>query len=367
MHNARACIGLLVVMLLAAGCGDRRILERTGFIQSTSHDLLPDGKIKYAISLPIATPDIKVKSEYLRTAADSAKEARIILARKTNLLLVSGQLRTALFGISLAQKSIWEHMDTLIRDPTISEQVKIIVVNGDADKLLEKKYREFPRTAQYIDRLIEKEAKGNTIPETTMYSFSRDYYDDGIDPIAPVIKDAGDSIIVDGIGLFRDGQYVDKIDPSESIVFSFLLGSFKHGEISFDLRAMEPRSKAIMLSSLNSTRKVSVEHGADGPRNVVINVNVKASVLEYIGELDPGNEADRHKLEQVLSKNLTQRAQQTVKFLQEKKLDSIGIGKYVRNSMDYAEWKKLNWRDEFSNLNVSCNIKLKIKDYGFRR
>jgi spore germination protein len=355
------------MLLLLAGCGDQRILERTGFIQSASHDLLPDGKIRYALSLPIANPEIKAKSGYLETIADNTKEARIILARKTNLLLVSGQLRTALFGMPLAKKGIWEHMDTLTRDPTISEQVKIIVVNGDADSLLEKNFNEFPRTAQYIDRLIEKEAKGNTIPETTVYSFSRDYYDDGIDPIAPIIKDAGDSIIVDGIGLFRDGQYVDKIGSDESILFSFLLGSFKHGELNVDLSTVEPRSKAVMLSSLNSSRKISVDNGRNGPRNVVINVNVKASVLEYMGELNLGNDADKQKLEQAISDILTKRVEQIVKFLQEKKIDSIGIGKHVRNSMDYNAWKSLYWRDEFSNLNVRCNIKLKIKDYGFRR
>lgn len=367
MHNARACLGLIVVLVLLAGCGDQRILERTGFIQSTSHDLHSDGKIRYALSLPIANPDIKAKSGYLKTIADNTKEARIILARKTNLLLVSGQLRTALFGMSLAQKGIWEHMDTLIRDPTISEQVKVIVVNGEADSLLEKHFGEFPRTAQYIDRLIEKEAKGNTIPETTVYSFSRDYYDDGIDPIAPIIKDAGDSIQVDGIGLFRDGQYVDKIVPDESILFSFLLDSFKKGELNIDLRTVEPRSKAVMLSALNSSRKISVDHGGTGPRNVVIDVNVKASILEYIGELNLGNDADKQKLEQAISEHLTKRAERIVSFLQEEKIDSIGIGKHVRNSMDYSAWKSLSWREEFSKINVRCKIKLKIKDYGFRR
>lgn len=367
MRSPRTLSLILITIILLTGCGDRRILERTGFIQSTSHDLQPDGKIKYGISLPLSNTDIKANSKFLKTDADSAKEARIILARKTNLLLVSGQLRTALFGLALSKRDIWEHMDTLIRDPTISDQVKVIVINGDAADMLAKNFPENPRTGKYIDRLIEKEAKGQTIPETTLYSFTRDYYDDGIDPVAPVLKDMGDSIIVDGIGLFQGGRYVDKIVPKDSLIFAFLRGSFKHGELSLDLSKSDIGSKSVMLSSLNSSRSIDVSGNGGERRSVLIDVKVKASVLEYIGKLRLSDEKEREALERAMSDQLTRRGNQMLQFLQAKKTDSLGIGTQVRNSMSYAQWKALAWQDEYPRLTITCKIHIKIKDYGFRR
>lgn len=357
----------LAVLILLTSCGDQRIIDRTGFIHSVSLDLLPDGKLRYALSLPIANQEIKADQGFMRTTADNAKEARIILARQTNLLLVSGQLRSVLFGMPLAKAGVWDQMDTLLRDPTISEHVKVIMVNGTAESVLEKKYSEYPRTGKYIDQLIEKEAKGKSIPNTTIYSFARDFYDDGIDPIAPIIKTAKDSIAVDGIALFRDDKYVDKISADDAIILSFLLGSFKHGELNIVLGKKDQKSKAVMFSSLNSSRNIRVDQGEDGRRNVFFDVRAKASLLEYTGELNIGKEADRRKLEQQISAILTKRAEQMVLFLQENKVDSLGIGKYVRNSMGYSEWKRLNWRDEYSNLTIRCTFHMKIKDYGFRR
>ncbi|MGO4699562.1 Ger(x)C family spore germination protein [Paenibacillus sp. 2TAB26] len=366
MINNRAWLWILATLVLT-GCGDQRILENTGFIQSTSYDLLPDGKINYGISVPIANPEIKTSRDFISTEAKSSKEGRILLAKKTNLTLVSGQLRTTLFGLPLAKKGIWEFIYTLLRDPTISDQVKVVVVDGNAKNLLEKNYTSYPRTGKYIDRLIQKEAKGQTIPLTTLYSFVRDYYDDGIDPIAPLIKDAGESIVIDGIALFKDDKYVGKIKSEDSLIFSFLLDSFNHGEINIDLIEEESLdSKTIMLNSMNSTRKVYVKHENDGQTSVFINVDIKASILEYIGELMMSNDSERKKLELDISNILTQRAEGIIKFLQEKKTDSLGIGTYFRNSMTHYAWKDISWNDQYPVLNIQCKVNIKIKDYGFR-
>ncbi|MBW7475609.1 Ger(x)C family spore germination C-terminal domain-containing protein [Paenibacillus oenotherae] len=366
MSRQHVSILLLTLLILLTGCGDQRILERTGFIQVTSYDLLKDGRIQFSISIPKADPEIKVSREFLTTVAQSGKEARIKLARQTNLLLVSGQLRTTLFGLSIARDGFWEQLDTLLRDPTTSEQIKIVVVNGVAHDMLKKNYKEYPRTGKYIDRLIEKEAKGHTIPVTTLYSFTRDYYDDGIEPVAPIVKDAGKSIEVDGIALFHDGTYAGKIKADDTLIFAFLRENFKHGEISLDLAKHTKESKTVMLSSLNSLRKMDISHKGEHA-NVNIDISLKVSVVEYIGELSLGNKAHRHKLEQQISEILTHRATRLIQYLQEKKVDSIGVGIYVRNSMTYRAWKKLDWYEEFPHVNIQCKVKAKIKDYGFRR
>jgi spore germination protein len=45
-------------------------------------------------------------------------------------------------------------------------------------------------------------------------------------------------------------------------------------------------------------------------------------------------------------------------------VDSIGIGAYVRNSMSYASWKKLDWYEEYAHLTVKCKVDLNIINSG---
>lgn len=348
------------------GCNDRRILEKTGFINVISYDKLPNGELKYSISIPNADTESENSRLVLNTVGKSSREARINLAREVNLLLVSGQLRSVLFGETIAKDGIWEQMDTFIRDSTTSERMKIIMVDGDAGQLLEKEYKAHPRSGSYIDQLLKKEAMAQSIPEATLYTFTRDYYDDGIDPVVPILKDGGKSIVLSGIGLFRGDKYVSRINPKDSLLFAFLYGNFNHGQINIDLSQETQESKNVMVTSLISSREISVNHERNDEINVTINVKVRASVLEYRGKLHLSNKKERKKLEKELSENLTARSQQIIKLMQDHKSDNIGIGMYVRNSMSYKKWKDINWNEVFSKVNVKCNINLTFKDTGFR-
>ncbi|MBU5442715.1 Ger(x)C family spore germination protein [Paenibacillus sp. MSJ-34] len=364
MARNRIILALFAAVTILSGCGDQRVLERLGFIETQSFDLLPNGLLHIASSIPIADPDVKIGRKLLTTEAKSSKEAKIEFSRKTSLTLVSGQLRNILYGMSLAQRGLMEEFDTFGRDPAISPQVKISVVNGSAVSLLEKNFRQHPRTDKYIDRLLMKEAKEHSIPKVTLYEFFRDYFDDGIDPVAPVIKEEKENIVIDGIGLFKGAKYINKIQPQDSLVFGFLRGNFRHGSISVDLGGDEGRRESVMFNSLNSKRNVKVRKQGTRIEEVAVNVVVKGSVLEYIGPGRLDEEKVRIELENKISEHISGKANQMMKFMQKNEVDSVGIGKYVRNSMTYEQWKGMDWGQEFPNIRVKCNIRFKIKDSG---
>lgn len=360
-------VWVLIAVVLLSGCGsDERIIDKIGFVQSTSQDLLPDGQLKIAISVPIANPDIKVGREFLQTVAISNKVGQMKLARQTNLKLVSGQLRLILFGRSQAEHGIWDSIGTYYRDPTVSETVKIVIVDGDAGSLLSKNYDSFPRTGKYIDGVITKESGEHIIPKTTLYSFLRDYYNDGQDPIAPIIRSETDSIVVQGIGLFRDDKYVGEINSEEGIIFTCLYRSFKRGEFTVNLTEESDKVVSVFFDSLQSKRKVRIVRTNSGNPEIRLHLKVKASVVDYPGELTLSNLRDLQEFERKVSAEMTRRGNQIIKKLQALKTDSLGIGNYVRNSMSYKDWKEMNWREEYPNLNITCNFTFKVKDYGFQ-
>ncbi|WP_308635044.1 Ger(x)C family spore germination protein [Paenibacillus silvisoli] len=359
---------LLLAAVLAAtmtGCGDQRVLEKLGFTQTTSYDLADKDQLEITVSIPKAEPRAKTQRELLSATAPSSKEARIKLARQTNLLLVSGQLRNAIFSMAFARKGMEKHIDTLVRDPSISPRLKISIVNGNAKVLLRKDYKEHPITGRYIDGILEKESIGRSIPVTTLYSFTRDLYDDGIDPVAPILKDAGDHINVDGIALFRGDRYITKIPAGEGLVFAFLRGSFKQGEISVNLPDdTSSGSSSIMLSSLLSRRTVTVRWDASGTPSVHFYIRMKGSVLEYTGSGSMADDADRKKIEQSVAKELTRRGQMLIDLMLKNRVDSLGMGIAVRNRMDYAAWKALNWLDNFPKVKATCSFDTLINNTG---
>jgi len=109
---------------------------------------------------------------------------------------------------------------------------------------------------------------------------------------------------------------------------------------------------------------VHVKRKKDEPIHVTIIANFKGSVHEYIGELKLSQDADRHQVEKKVSAILSSRANRLVEKLQQNKVDSLGIGMHVRNSMPYEAWKALDWSEEYPRVKVDCQIHFKAKDYG---
>jgi spore germination protein len=364
-HGLGLC---LCFALLLTGCKDKRILEELGFTNTTSYDLVEtdNGKmLLIANSIPKADPDAKTSREVLHTISKTSKEARIQLSAQTNRIVVSGQLRSILFGMDLAKDGVWEHMDTLVRDPSIGSRVRIIVAQGRAFDILKSDYPQHPPTGTYISKMLEKEAKANVTPEVNLYHFTRDFLDDGIDPVAPIIKHGEEHAVLDGIALFKDDKYVARIEPKKTLIFAFLRDKFKQGEISMDLSEGGKR-EVMLFSSVISQRKIKVKRPKDALSNIEVDIqlDVQGSVLEYIGNLDISKYNDQHQLERKMEQYVNKESELLIKKMQENGCDSIGIGQYVRIGMKYKDWKQLDWRNEFPNIKVKVTSQIKIKDFG---
>jgi len=357
---------ILFMMLAMAltGCGDQRVLEKLGFTQTTAYDLLPNHQLKVTNSIPKTDPKAKTSREVLTTTATTSKEAKIHLSRQTDRLLVSGQMRNSLFSITLAKQGIWDYIDTLIRDPSIPARVKVIIVNGNAGRLLSKDYGQHPRTGQYIDRMLEKEAKAHAIPKTSLFKFTRDYYDDGIDPVAPLIKEGKRNILIDGVALFAKDKYITRIGTDDTMFFSLLYEDFKSGDINFNLGRSKGKPETVMFSYLVNKRKIRIHRDNAGKLHATIEIKIKGTVLEYTGGLHLSRDQDLRSLERKTSEHVNRNTERLIKLMQKHKVDSLGIGRYVRNHLSYAEWKQLDWRETFPQVDVQCLSTIKITNFG---
>lgn len=355
----------MLLILLLPGCkSDERILEELGMIRTTAYDQAEDGKLKVTVSIPVTDPNSQITREVLTATTISSKEARLKFAQQTERTVVSGQIRSALFGSRLAKAGLERHIDTLLRDPSIALGLDLILVEGDAGDILAKNYKQHPDTGQYLDHLLDKEAEMHTVPHVTLFEFSRDFNDDGVDPVIPVVKDNGTNARADGIALFRGDRYVAKIPVEEGIVFSLFRDKIRMGEIALNIGESEGKKTVVMFSSLVSRHKVRVFRQGPKDFKVRIDVGVSGSVLEYTGPHDLSKKEERKALEQEISADVTSMGNRMVKEMQRNQADCLGIGQYVRNSLSYREWKSLNWREVYSGIEVECHARVTIKNYG---
>lgn len=358
----------LLALLLMTGChaSDKRILEQLAFINTSSYDLIEreeGGEKRELLRVGLMIPSMdfatQEKSLVLSAVAHTSKEARALLSAQTERILVGGQLRNSLFGESLARSGIWKHIDTLVRDPSIGQRVKITVVEGNALDIMKQTFPNHLVTGAYINEMLNKEEWASVIPATDLYRFTRDYFDDGIDPSAPIIKLTDNHVKVGGIALFRQDQYVAKINLESGIIFSSLCGPLKQGEIVIHLE----EGGDVIVNSVVSKRKVKVAKvGKDA--EVDIYVKMKASVVEHIGEKIVDSHQGQRELEQKIGAAIEKQAAAVIKTMQVARADCIGIGQHVRNRMSYSDWKALNWNEVFANITIRVHVDMKIKDFG---
>ncbi|MBB3130688.1 spore germination protein [Paenibacillus rhizosphaerae] len=367
--NKRLLMMMTAVILLLTGCTDQHIIERAGFVRTIAYDLSGEGentKLRVTVSIPKSNHEDAI---VYSTMAESGKKAKMIFNRHNNRRLVNGQLRQVVFGERLARRGVWSNMDTLTRDPSIGSRLHIIVSESDPHHILIRNdYPQGPTAGEYIDTLIRTEAKAGEIPDTSLYTFTRDYYDDGIDPVATILKEEKESLSVDGIALFKNDQYVGKIEAEDRMFFALLHHGVRAGDLNVSIQSERDLEEQATLEYLSSKRKIKVlstrgiREGR--PIQVALRIKLSGSLLEYIGELDMKKPSDQRKLEAELEQTINRKCQKLIDHMQEKKSDPMGIGQYVRNSIPHSVWKQLKWEEVFSKADISVHVDVKIRDYG---
>ncbi|MBP1962205.1 Ger(x)C family spore germination protein [Paenibacillus aceris] len=368
---------LIVILLFSlTGCThQQQRIEKLGMSDTVALDPAyddngkpSDNQLSIAISIPIAKIDSH-RIEVLQTKAGTPKEARNHFARKIDKIIVSGQLRNMLFGKDLAKQGIWKTLDSYRRDYTVGERLKIAVVNGSAVDMLSRSYAQMNSVGIHIDQLLNQEAKTHEVPNVTLHSFVRDFFDDGIDPIAPSIILKNDNVEIDGIALFKKDRYIGKIAPDNTVLFAFLHHNLNSAEfVTTFMDQYSGQKERAMISSIVSKRKVSImKQLAGGLPQVVIQIRLSGIILEYTGTSTFKTADEQKALNQDLSKAIREQLQAIVNQVQRTGGDNLGVGTYIRNSMSFDEWKKLDWDALYPNAEIRVEVDTKIRDYGMIR
>lgn len=364
-HRGRICVLALFLLVIAAGCsGDKNILEQVGYVRTLGFDAEKNNMIRVTLNMPLITAelnDTREKEEIFSKIVRSSKEARILMSRRTSRKMVSGQINTVLFNEELSRRGLSSHMDTLLRDFTISKRTEIAVVADSARDMIESRLPGHSRTNQYIDRLLKKEFENQTLPHVLLHHFFRDYFDEGRDPIVPFLEKSGRDLEVSGIALFKKDRMVGKLDAKDIFYLSLLYHDQDRGE--FTLSLDQPELYSISFHAINNTTRKAITKTPEDTYRADIRINIQGGIKEYIGNLKMST-SERTKLEQILSRHIEDECNRVIREMQQLGVDSIGIGQHVRNKVSYKEWKAFYKDNYIQDMDIAVHINFKVKNFG---
>lgn len=357
---------IAICCLLLTGCGASNIIEDLAILESVAYDMSEseENPIKTTVLFPTVSKEGKPGTQTLTVYGKSSHETFVKLQNLTNLKLVGGQT-TILFGEELSKKGLIDIVETFTRDPEVGTRVKFAMVEGKGEELLKKKIHSIPDNAEYLYTFIEKLGKQNKVFNTDKYSFLRDYYDDGIDPVLPVFSYKGDNIELKGLGAFRGDQYFTRLTLSEAQILNLLSEDIKNGNLMISINDEESgKNDQLLLSSINSNNDKKVNTRKKNNMTVEVILDLKGSVLEYTGTMDLREEKHQRQLEKQVENYLISNSKKLLTKLQKYQTDPIGIGKLVRNSLSYETWNKMKWDKIYSNLNLKVKVKVDLINTG---
>ncbi|ELK47589.1 UNVERIFIED_CONTAM: Ger(x)C family spore germination protein [Halobacillus marinus] len=368
---------LSISLLLLCGCIPKSYIEQLGIITAVGYDLLDDQRLRGTMVMYEFDPTATGTSQVVSAEAETSKGLRAATDHMTSHKLVSGQVRLELFQDKLAANGMMKYMDTLQRDAKISDMGYLAVSTVPTSQLLQSNNSEDkPNTGTYIQRLIEKSIKDETIPNALMTFFMREYYDDGIDPVLPVLSMNQSKAIIQGVALFQDDRFVSILNEKDVFYLMLMKNEFEFGEFQIELPSdslndhlketgtISTTSGKLLLSlhELDTDKKVKVTKG--DPTRYTMEIDMKARLLEITKDIDLKEEKAIEAIEKELEQAITKRLKETMEIFKELQVDPVGFGAEYNSKNRTNRVKKENWKDQIQDLNVEFKVNFRLVRYG---
>ncbi|MDQ0971016.1 spore germination protein [Neobacillus niacini] len=357
---------VIIMIFVLTGCAEQRIIDDLALINAVGYDVTENKKnpLKLTGTFPFITKDGKYDRKTIIVEGKSSKEAREKVRLKTNLKLESGQIRVTLYGQELAKHGMLPYLQSLVRDPSIGTRAKLALAEDQASDILMLQIKNEGQNATYLEQFLTKLNRENLRTNYNIYQFLRDYYDDGIDPILPVFKVEKNNIVYNGIGLFHEDKLVEILKPSEARYLFLFREEMKQGNFVEQIDVGEEEKASIMLNYELKEHHIEVQSTAANTKKASINIELIGDVLEYTGKEDVSDPKIQKKIENIITKKINQEGKELIVKLQKLQVDPLGINRYVRNKMNYKEWKALDKYQSYQEMNINIEANIILNSSG---
>lgn len=366
---------LLVFLLILSGCWSKQELTEWGFVMGVALDSGKDGNINMTTQFyrPQAAsgkgqsggegggPNLYIKV-YGKSIQEAIQNLPMSLGRKAQW----SHMRVIVVSEKLAKTvDIGKLLDVFFRDHEPRPTISIMVSKGSAGNLLKKKPIIEQTTGQQLLRVKE-----------FSYRFASKTLDTSLLDLGLQLKSAHNDAYVSyvsehendhgifsaaGLSLFKRGKMTSILPPKKVEGLLMLRNEYRSGIIEIPCPDRKDGTETMEILSLQT----KVQPNLKGDK---ITVDVTATGDGAIGELKCttiGTIQEEAAFIRKAEEKMKNRMLSTIRFLQTKKMDVIGIGNYIYR-MHPNQWNQIkkNWDNQFADISFDVHIKVRLVTSG---
>ena len=380
---------LLLILLAASGCWDRKELNELGIVLAMAID--KDEQLGYKVSCQVVVPSEVASNSgkstttpvtLVQASATTIHEAlyKMSLSSPRNSYL--SHIRLLIFSEEIAKEGIAEVLEALLRDPTVrpdyyvaiardtpAEDVLTILTplesipaNSLFYSLKNSSESWAPTITAFTDKIIEKMVSGGIEPVLTGVRIRGDSKAGGekenLSRIKPEAK-----LVFTGMAVLIKDKLVGWMDEKESKGFNYIEGLVKETTGHIECPDGDGTLTLLLLRAGSSIEPKLV----NGEPEFEVKSTVVQSIYADSCKESLSNDSTIRELEKLSEQKLNEIMADSVKAAQVRfKSDIFGFGRELSHKYP-KEWKKTfrkNWNERFATLKVKFSVDAQIRRLG---
>ncbi|MEW9183469.1 Ger(x)C family spore germination protein [Bacillus mycoides] len=349
----------LILSVLLAGCAKTKIVDDIGLVQVVAYDVEDENKLQGTFAVSAYKDSGEGQTKIYSASGKTSKEVLARASEKSSGPLELGQLRMIIFDKKLAKKGMKEILETANRIPNIGNSVYLAITNEKGESLLKGTYSKEKGVSTYLSSLIEQNIKNGVQPETNLYLFLNQLYDDARDSYLPLISKKENSLEVNGVVLFKRYRMVDTLSSKDLFIFKVLTDKFQHGTYQFHLPGFSDNYATI--ENIRAGTKYKMKGNSRNPF-IDAHIQVTGEIQEITKTKSLDNAKEIRKLEKIMENEIEQKATKLIKRFINKGTDPIGLRKFGRTQT--RKWNDKEWDNSYKHLRFHVTADVKITQSG---
>ncbi|MFB5193884.1 Ger(x)C family spore germination protein [Neobacillus sp. KR4-4] len=357
---------LLITSILLTGCWDQRQLVNRTLLNGVSFDLNEEGKIEGAVrALYIQNKgagQFEVQDELVESVRPTVVGLGLDVDSKISGVIDAGKAHIIIIGEELAKKGIHPFVEFMYRKMDSNLSAKIVISKGKGKDILSMEKEKSP-IAFVILQLLKGAQADTVIPNKTVFRVWNNILDPGKDMILPYLERVeSNKVEVYGVALFNGDKYTGTtLSKEKSSILLPLMDQLNTTNNMVLMLGPSSSRRSISFATRDIKRNLEVQVDKNQKITFKINLKMNIEILSYPQDIKKG--LNIKKLNQDLSKELTKQAKEVTDTLLKSNCDALGIGRQI-SSFHPELWKKINWEDEYKNVQFEPNVKVNIIKTG---